>query len=502
MTTAFASDPVSTIAPAPVSTSTVVPASAGTSYPAVERAAVDASARGPVLFFFGNGLLWLMLATVLGLITSIQLAYPSFLADVPFLSYGRIWPAFTNTLCFGWGSLAGLGVTIWLLARLGRVQVKLPGVLITGAVFWQVGLTYGIIGILAGRTTGLEGLEIPTGPAILMLIGYGLIVLWALMLFSFRSQSTPFISVWYLVAALLWFPWSFALAHAARFLPNVTGVMQGLVAAWASQNFLSVWLTAIGLAAAYYLIPKVVNRPVHSYNLAAYGFWSFILFTGLTGAVRLSGGPIPAWVVTLSIAANILLLVQIVTVTTNLVLTMRGQYHMVYHSPTIRFTFFGAIAFTVASCLSLFASLRSVDRIVHFTQFQNAETQLIIYSFFSMVIFGAIYYILPRLVGCEWLSSTMITLHFWGAAYGGGLLAVVLILSGMATGFALADPTVTVRQIIESSSVYLAGAILGWLLIAVGHLIFGLHFLLMLLRIGQPGGEPTLFSPIGEEAHH
>jgi len=483
-------------------TSTVPAPAADTSYPAAERAAVDDSARWPVLFFFGNGLLWLMLATVMGLITSIQLAFPTFLADIPFLTYGRLWPAFTNTLSFGWGSLAGLGVTIWLLARLGRVRVKFPGVLVTGAVFWQVGLTYGIISILAGKTTGLEGLEIPTGSAILMLVGYMLIGFWALLLFSFRSQSAPFISVWYLVAALLWFPWSFAVAHAAHVLPNVSGVVQGVVAAWASQNFLSVWLTGIGLAAAYYLIPKVINRPVASYNLATIGFWSFIVFTGLTGAVRLSGGPIPAWLVTLSIAANIMLLVQIVTVTTNLVMTMRGQYHMVYHSPTIRFTFFGAIAFTIGSSLGLLSSLRSVDRIVHFTQFQNAETQLVIYSFFSMVLFGAIYYILPRMVGCEWLSSTMITMHFWGAAYGGGLLVVVLLLSGLSTGYALSDPGVTVRQIIESNSVWLAGAILGWVLIAIGHLVFGLHFLLMLLRIGQPGGEPTLFTPIGEEAKH
>src|ERR1700748_569746 len=187
--TAVATAPTSTTAPA---------STAQTSYPAVERAAIDASARGPVLFFFGNGLLWLMLATVLGLITSIQLAFPTFLADVPFLSYGRIWPAFTNTISFGWGSLAGLGVTIWLLARLGRVQVKFPGVLVTGAVFWQVGLTYGILSILGGKTTGLEGLEIPTGSAVLMLLGYLLIAVWALLLFSFRSQSTPFISVWYL----------------------------------------------------------------------------------------------------------------------------------------------------------------------------------------------------------------------------------------------------------------------------------------------------------------
>jgi cbb3-type cytochrome oxidase subunit 1 len=258
------------------------------------------------------------------------------------------------------------------------VRVKFPGVLITGAVFWQVGLTYGIINIFAGKTTGLEGLEIPTGSAVLMLIGYLLIVLWAFVLYSFRSQTKPFISVWYLIAALLWFPWSFAVAHAAHLLPNVSGVMQGLVAAWASQNFLNIWLTAIGLATAYYLIPKVISRHVHSYSLASIGFWSFIVFAGLTGAVRLSGGPIPAWVVTLSIAASIILLVQIVTVTTNLVKTMRGQYHMVYHSPTIRFTFFGAIAWTISSSIGLLTSLRSVDSVVHFTPFQTGQMMLAI----------------------------------------------------------------------------------------------------------------------------
>jgi cytochrome c oxidase cbb3-type subunit 1 len=471
-------------------------------YPAAERAAIDESARGPVLFFFGNAVLWLLLSTFLGFIASIQLYSPEFLADIPFLSYGRIWPAYTNALGYGWASLAGMGVAIWLLARLSRVQVKFPGVLITGAVFWQVGLTYGIISILAGKTTGLEGLEIPTGSAALMLLGYLLVGLWGALLFGFRSQTPAYISVWYLVAALFWFPWTFATAHAANALPHISGVVQNLAAAWASQSFFNIWLTAIGLAVAYYLIPKVINRPVHSYNLAAIGFWSFILFAGLTGAVRLSGGPVPAWIVTLSIAANILLLVQIVTVTTNLVLTMRGQYHMVYHSPTIRFTFFGAIAWTLASVLALFSSLRSVDRILHFTPFQAALAQLMIYAFFSMVIFGAIYYILPRLVGCEWLSSSMISLHFWGSAYGGGLLIAMLLLSGIATGVSFADPEATFGQSMQIGSYFLPGRMIAWVLITAGHVIFALHFLLMLLRIGQPGGDPTLFAPMGTPEKH
>ena len=151
--------------------------------------------------------------------------------------------------------------------------------------------------------------------------------------------------------------------------------------------------------------------------------------------------------------------------------------------------------------VGLLSSLRSVDRALHFTFFQSAQTHLLLYAFFSMVMFGAIYYILPRLVGCEWLSSSMITLHFYGAAYGGGMLIALLAIGGIAHGAALAEPAAIFSQVIQEGAVYYVGGSLAWAMIAVGHVIFALHFLLMLLRIGQPGGEPTLFAPIGEEKH-
>ena len=496
MTAAAPAPPPTITAPAP-SAPTVSPYE----YDARERAAVDASARGPVLFFFGNAILWLMLASVLGFISSVQLHSPGFLADIPFLTYGRVWPAYMNTLIYGWASLSGMGVTIWLLARLCRVRIKLPGVLVAGAIFWQIGLTVGIIGILAGKTTGLEGLEIPRGSAALMLFGYFFFGLWGALIFGFRKQTVTYVSVWYLLAALFWFPWTFATAHFGVALPNVHGVMQSVVASWSTQNVLSLWLTSIGLAAAYYLIPKVINRPIYSYNLAAIGFWTFLLVSGLTGALRLSGGPIPAWLVSLSISATILLLVQIATVSANLVITMRGHMHMVQHSPTIRFTFFGVIAFMISGLVAVLASLRSVDAVLHFTLFQSAQVHLLVYAFFSMVMFGAMYYILPRLVGCEWLSSSMISFHFLGAAYGGGLLIITTALGGMASGAALADPAVMFTQINEVGSFYYIGRSIAWVLIFIAHAIFGLHFLLMLLRIGQPGGEPTLFPAHDEEAH-
>lgn len=468
---------------------------------AAERAAIDASTRGPVLFYLGNAVLWLIAATVLGLITSVQLHSPNFLADIPWLTYGRLVPAYNNVITYGWASLAGMGVAIWLMARLCRVQIKYGSVLIAGAVIWQIGLTFGIINILAGRSSGIEWLEIPASSAALMLVGYALVGLWGILLWGLRKQTSAYISVWYLLGAFVWFPWVFATAHITKTMPQMQGVVQNIIAAWASQSFFSVWITAVGLAVAYYLIPKVINRPIFSYNVATIGFAAFIIFAGLTGATRLSGGPIPAWLVTLSIAANIMLVVQFVTVGVNLVATMRGKFHMVYHSPTIRFTFFGVVCFLIGSVLGLLGSLRSFDRVLHFTQFSTALTHFTLFLFFSMVIYGAIYYILPRLVGCEWLSSSMITLHFYGAAYGGGMMVAMLLLGGVASGLSFVDPNATFAQIIQIGQVYLPGRSLAWVLFSMGNLVFALHFALMLLRIGQPGGQATLFAPIEEEKH-
>ncbi len=486
------------IAPAPVPAAL---APAPSRKLAIERAMIDASTAGPVLFFFSSAVLWLLAATALGFVASVQLHYPRFLADVPFLTYGRVLPAYQHAMFYGWASQAGIGVGLWLLSRLCRVEMKLSGVLMIAGLFWNIGLTFGVIQLLAGQTSGVVGMELPGGAAGLMFYGNKLVSLWAAMIFGLRRQGPAYISVWYLLAAFLWLPWAFGLGYLAQQVSGVQGVMQSVVAAWASHSLMTMWITGVGLAAAYYLIPKVINRPIHSYNLATIGFWSWLAFGGLTSMVRLSGGPVPAWLVTLSIAAHILLIVQIVTVTANLVLTMQGQYHMVYHSPTIRFVFFGAIAFSTASVISLFASLRSVDAVLRFTDAVSALDTMFLYAFFSMAMFGAIYYIMPRLVGCEWLSSSMISLHFWGAAYGGGMVILVLLFGGIYHGATMGDPEALFSQVIESYFPFHVGRTLGLAFLSLGQLIFALHFLLMLLRIGQPGGQATLFAPIEEESH-
>jgi cytochrome c oxidase cbb3-type subunit 1 len=486
----------------PSTTASSKPADAAADNWAVERAQIDASSRTPVLVFFFTAMTWLLISTIFGFIAGYQLQNPNFLADYPVFSHGRIVPAFAVSFKYGWASLVGMGVAIWLMARLCRVRVPIPGAIVFGALFWNFGLVLAVTGILIGKNTGLSDMEIPRPSAWMMFIGYLFVGISGAALYRLRKATVVFISVWYLLGAFFWFPWLFFTSNLLLGLPQLQGVMQNVVAAWYAGGLTNFWFTAIGLAAVYYLIPKVINRPIHSYNLASIGFWTWALFSGLTAMVRLSGGPVPAWLVTLSIASSIMLIIPLVTVGANFIRTMNGHYHMVYHSPTIRFTFFGAICFCVATALGIIAALRSVNGVVHFTFFQSAYQDLVLYLFFSMVMFGAMYYITPRLVGCEWLSSSLIKLHFLGSAYGGGMAVAVMMFAGIAAGMRAADPESLFSQILVNGTAYLPGRTLALILLTIGHTAFGFHFLLMLLRIGQPAGQPTLFAPIGEEEHH
>jgi cytochrome c oxidase cbb3-type subunit 1 len=459
----------------------------------LERANIDSAASRPVMAFFGTAVVWLVIASLLGFIASVKLVQPGFLADYSFLTYGRIVPAFQASLIYGWASLVGMGVGIWLMSRLCKVQVKYPGILIFGLSIWNVGLLLGVVSILGGKSTGVEGMEIPRGIAAIMLLGYAIIGMWPCLIYRARRDVPAYISVWYLAAAFFWFPLLFGFSYLFSSMPEIRGVMHDVVAAWFNQGLLLLWITALGIAAAYYLIPKVINKPIYSYNIASLGFWTFVLFGGFTAMVRLSGGPIPAWLVTLSVSASILMLVPVATVLANMVMTLRGKTIMVAYSPTVRFTAFGVAGFGLASFLAFLSGFRGFDKIVHFTMFGPGCRMLVIYSFFSMVMFGSIYYIVPRLVGREWCSVGLIQAHFWGSAYAGSVAILLLVFAGISSGVALSDPAASFWQASQIGQLYYVGHSVAMFFLVLTHLIFAFHFGLMLFRLGRPPGRPAVF---------
>jgi cytochrome c oxidase cbb3-type subunit 1 len=465
----------------------------------VERALIDASTRVPVLMFYTSAIVWLLIGTLLAGFVSFKLHMPDMFSDVSFLTWGRVRPAHMNVMVYGWASMAGIGTAIWLMARLCRTTLRHPLLLVAGAAFWNFGVLLGVVGILMGDSTGYQWLEFPGYASIVLFASYTLVISWAVLMFRFRRGDAIYITQWYLLGAFLWFPWMYGAAQVMLFITPVQGVMQAAVTWWYANNLLFLWFGAIGLGTAYYMIPKVIGRPVYSYHLATIGFWSYALFASWTGMQRLVDGPFPAWMITASIAATILTIIPVATVGLNHHMTMRGYFQLLHYSPTLRFTIFGAMCYTAFSALGVVMSLRSVARYLHFTEAGIAYSHLGLYGFFTMVMFGSMYYIVPRLVGREWRYASLIKLHFWGSAYGVGLMTLMLLAGGLVQGTSMSDPSLPFTESTQSILPYLRGRSLSGMLLMGAHFIFAFHFGLMLFGLGRTASVPTFLNPVETE---
>jgi cytochrome c oxidase cbb3-type subunit 1 len=180
-------------------------------------------------------------------------------------------------------------------------------------------------------------------------------------------------------------------------------------------------------------------------------------------------------------------------------MTMQGYFPLLRYSPTLRFTVFGAISYTIFSVLGVLLSLRSVDRYLSFTQASIAYTHLGLYAFVTMIIFGSMYYIVPRLVGREWRYASLIKLHFWASVYGVGLMALMLLAAAIVQGVELNDATLVFNESTQSILPYLRGRSLAGLLMTAAHFIFAFHFGLMLFGLGRTATVPTFLNPVEDE---
>jgi len=479
-----------------------------------ERAYLDSSCKLPCLVFFTASIVWLILGTIFALVASMKLHSPEFLVSLPFvgdvaaLTFGRIRPAHLNSVIYGWANNAAIAVCIWLVARLCRTPVQHTWLLVSAGILWNIGVMIGILGILLGYSTSIEWIEMPTAAAFLLFTSYAMISVWAVMMFANRKPGHVFVSLWYILGALFWFPWLYGCVQLLLLLQPVEGSVQAIINWWFAHNVLGLWFTPIGLATAYYLIPKVIGKPIHSYYLSILGFWTLALFYSWNGAHHLINGPVPAWVVSVSIIASAMMLIPVVTVAINHHFTMRGHFHMLKSSPTLRFVVYGAMSYTLASLQGTLMAFRTFNEVTHFTHYTVGHAHLGMYMFFTMMMFGAMYYILPRLTGWEWPSATLIKIHFWSTALGGILMVSVLTLGGIEQGLKLVmfwlkeapspdNPTgvpFTFMEILESTKPWLFVRTLSGLLILTGHLAFAYNFFLMLARKGEPKTTPTLLT--------
>jgi cytochrome c oxidase cbb3-type subunit 1 len=466
-----------------------------------ELSEIDVSIRPASLFFVISAISWLIIGTVFALITAYKAHEPSFLSSSEFSTFGRMRSAHLNAMTLGWGNNVIFAVGLWIMARLCRAPIRNGGMLLIAGIFWNVGLTIGIGGIVWGDITSVEWLEIPSYATPLLAISYTLIGIWGIMAFRFRKGEHVYVSQWYILAALFWFPWLYVVAQIMIIWFPARGVVQAVTNWWFAHNVLGLWLTPMALGTAYYVIPKVLGRPIYSYYLSVLGFWALAIFYNWAGVHHLVGGPIPAWIISAGIVASIMMVIPVIVVAINHHMSVVGFHKEVWRSPTLRFTVFGAISYTFASFMGSAMALRSVSEVTHFTHLIVGHAHHGVYAFFTMIMFGGVYYMMPRLLHREWPSATLIKLHFWGCAIGITVMLFSLHVAGWMQGMQLNDATIPFLDIVQNTIPWLKARSISGLFLTVGHVAFAVNFFWMLfaassVRVKQG---PTLLSSTSQE---
>jgi cytochrome c oxidase cbb3-type subunit 1 len=377
------------------------------------------------------------------------------------------------------------GVCLWIMARLCRAPIRHGGLLLIAGAFWNIGLTVGIAGLIKGDITSVEWLEIPRYATPLLAISYILIGIWGVIAFRFRKGEHVYVSQWYFLGALFWFPWLYVIAQIMIIWVPAQGVVQSITNWWFAHNVLGLWLTPMALGVAYYLIPKVLGRPIYSYYLSVLGFWSLALFYNWAGVHHLIGGPVPVWLISAGIVASVMMVIPVVVVAINHHMTIVGLHREGWRSPTMRFVVFGAINYTFVSLIGSAMALRDVNLVTHFTHFTVGHAHHGAYGFFGMILFGGVYYMMPRMLQREWPSATLIKIHFWGSALGILLMVFALQIGGWIQGLQMNNPEIAFLDIVQNTMPWLKARSVSGFLLLVAHIAFAVNFFWMLFAAGK-----------------
>lgn len=457
------------------------------------RSAIDRSLRHPVMFFFTSGAAWLAVALIFGVIASAKLFAPGFLGECSALQYGRSFPAHINALIYGWGAQAGFGVLIWLMARLSRQPTKNAGTLLVAGHIWNFGVALGTIGILFGHGTGKHWMQFPTFVWPVLLGAYAVIAITVLISFRVRRGDQIYISQWYLLGATLWFPWIYLTANLYLNVFTIDPVMAAAINAWFRFAMIFLFFTPIAIASVYYLVAKITARPIYNSAYSMAGFWALAVIAPWAGMQTLMGAPIPVFLQYASAAATMLVALPLILAGVNILKTTSGQQETIADSPSLRFSIAGTIGMLILAALSVLLAQPSVLKLTQFSIAGYGYDLLAIYGFFSMCMFGAIYFIVPRITRREWLSARLIRMHFWWSVYGViGIVVFCTILGGLQQGSAQENYQQSWQMAMSSFSGFAVAMAIAWFLIFVSNLFFLLHLTLMWLRLGSRSSHPTL----------
>ncbi len=379
-----------------------------------------------------------VIGMLVGLLVAFLYLFPHLTDGIPWLSYGRLRPLHTNAVIFafvGNGVFAGAYYSMQRLLKARMFSDFLSKFNFWG---WQLIILGAAITLPLGYTSSKEyaELEWPFDIAIaLVWVAFGVNMIGTIIK---RRERHIYVAIWFYIATFV----AIALLHIFNNLEipvNFTtlksysvyaGVQDALVQWWYGHNAVAFFLTTPILGLMYYFVPKAANRPVYSYRLSIIHFWSLIFIYIWAGPHHLLYSTLPDWAQNLGVVFSVMLIAPSWGGMINGLLTLRGVWDKVRTDAVLKFFVVAITGYGMSTFEGPMLSLKNVNAIAHFTDWIVAHVHVGTLAWNGFIMYGMIYWMIPRLTKTSLYSDKLANFHFWIGTLGIVLYTLPMYVAG------------------------------------------------------------------------
>jgi len=415
---------------------------------------------------------WFIVGTFMGLLGATKLIAPDLMAAIGWSTFGRIRPIHINLVLFGFVTPGLLASAFYYLPRLLRTELYSDKLGIVTVVLWNIALTVALVSLAMGYTQAREYAELIWPLDLSIVFAFGLIFINMFMTVRQRREKILFVSVWYVLAALIFTGLTYGLGNVI-WQPDtgaLTGIPDAVILWFYGHNIFGLLLTPLALGVTYYVIPRSCRAPLYSHTLSLIGFWSLLIIYTHIGTHHLLQVPVPTWLKVIAIVDSVGMVIPVLVVLINIWYTAKGKLGEIHADIGAKFIFTGTIMYFFVSIQGSMMALPQVQRVTHFNNWVVGHAHIGVLAFSGMIALGGLYYIVPRIVEKPLYSRFLADFQYWLILIGVVGFTIVLTVVGLIQGNAWLNGETVYRVLPEVHIYYVIRAALG-VLIFTGALI-------------------------------
>jgi cytochrome c oxidase cbb3-type subunit I len=384
---------------------------------------------------------WGIVGMLVGVIIAAQLAFPTLIDGISWLTYGRLRPLHTNAVIFAFGGSALFATSYYVVQR--TCQTRLFGGPLVAFTFWgwTAIIVLAAITLPLGITTSKEYAELEWPIDILIAVVW---VAYAIVFFgtiATRKVKHIYVANWFYGAFILTVAVLHIVNSAAvpvsmfKSYSVYPGAIDAMVQWWYGHNAVGFFLTAGFLGMMYYFVPKQAGRPVYSYRLSVVHFWALISTYMWAGPHHLHYTALPDWVQSVGMVFSLILLAPSWGGMINGIMTLSGAWHKLRTDPILKFLIVSLSFYGMSTFEGPMMSIKTVNALSHYTDWTVGHVHSGALGWVAMISIGAIYYLIPRMFGrSEMYSNKLIEVHFWISTIGVVLYIAAMWIAGVMQG--------------------------------------------------------------------